>query len=201
MAYGARMFGCRTPAESSKKRTYVNDLFEDGSASVRAPLTLPLEFEAHYITNQAAYHQYALAQLKTFEAAEEAVHRAFLEILRHWDGLLAESNLQQQTWAIMRRVVISQALIDAQARLTTSDHPVHKALAKLPPKQFDAIVLRGWMNKSAEDIAWYMGVTTSTVDYHCRKARERLAQALGVTSRTKKTGRTTRKTRNQNQGE
>ncbi|MFG2586353.1 sigma-70 family RNA polymerase sigma factor [Streptomyces malaysiensis] len=76
-----------------------------------------------------------------------------------------------------------------------------KALAKLPPKQFDAVVLRGWMNKSAEDIAWYMGVTTSTVDYHCRKARERLAQALGVTSRTNKTGRTTRKTGNQNQGE
>ncbi|MCG0283992.1 sigma-70 family RNA polymerase sigma factor [Streptomyces sp. PSAA01] len=97
----------------------------------------------------------------------------------------------------MRRVVISPALLDTQARLATGDHPVHKALAKLPPKQFDAIVLRGWMNKSAEEIAWYTGITTSTVDYHCRKARERLAQALGRTSRTKKAGRTTRKTKNQ----
>ncbi|MET8012876.1 sigma-70 family RNA polymerase sigma factor [Streptomyces sp. NPDC005271] len=175
----------------------MNDHFEDGSSSVRAPLTLPLEFEAHYITNQEAYHQYALVHLKTEEAAEEAVHRAFLEILRHWNELLAESNLQQQTWAIMRRVVISQALLDAQARLINSDHPVHEALAKLPPKQFDAVVLRGWLDKNTEDIAWYMGVTTSTVDYHCRKARERLAQALNRTSRTKKAGRTTRKTRNQ----
>ncbi|MGW5450161.1 RNA polymerase sigma factor [Streptomyces asiaticus] len=173
------------------------DLFEDDSPSLGEPLALSLEFEAHYITNQEAYHQYALAYLKTYEAAEQAVHRAFIEILRHWNTLLAESNLQQQTWAIMRRVVISQALLYTQARLATGDHPVHKALAKLPPKQFDAIVLRGWMNKSAEETAWYMGITTSTVDYHCRKARERLAQALGRTSRTKKAGRTTRKTKNQ----
>ncbi|GAA3367079.1 hypothetical protein GCM10017744_077670 [Streptomyces antimycoticus] len=174
-----------------------DDLFEDDSPSLGAPHALPLEFEAHYITNQEAYHQYALVHLKTFEAAEQAVHRAFIEILRHWNALLTESNLQQQTWAIVRRVVISQALLDAQARLTTSDHPVHKALAKLPPKQFDAVVLRGWMNKSAEDIAWYMGITPSTVDYHCRKARERLAPALGRTSRTKRPGTTTRKTKNQ----
>ncbi|MEU9796389.1 sigma-70 family RNA polymerase sigma factor [Streptomyces sparsogenes] len=175
----------------------MNDLFEDGSPSVRAPLSLPLEFEAHYINNQEAYHQYALVHLKTVEAAEEAVHRAFLEILRHWTDLLTEGNLQQQVWAIVRRVVISQALLDAQARLTRSDNPVHTALAKLPSKQFDAIVLRHWMNKSTDDIAWYMGITTSTVDYHCRKARERLDQALDRSSRSKKTTRPTRKTRNQ----
>ncbi|MGW2331639.1 RNA polymerase sigma factor [Streptomyces sp. NPDC001700] len=179
----------------------MTDLFDDGSPSVRAPHTLPLEFEAHYITNQVAYHQYALIHLKTFEAAEEAIHRVFLEILRHWEDLLKEGNLQQQTWAIVRRVVISQALIDAQARLTTIDNPVYKAVAKLPPRQFDAFVMRAWMDKSSADVAWYMGVTTSTVDYHVRKARERLAHALGKPGRMKKTGRTTRKTRNQNKGE
>ncbi|WP_256987517.1 hypothetical protein [Streptomyces sp. BR123] len=79
---------------------------EDGRSPVaEAPLPLPLEFEAHYLTNQEAFHAYALAFLGTNDLAEKAVHRAFLEILRHWNALLAESDLQGQTWAIMRRTV------------------------------------------------------------------------------------------------
>jgi DNA-directed RNA polymerase specialized sigma24 family protein len=173
----------------------VNNLFEDGSLPVRTPLSLPLEFEAHYITNQEAYHQYALVHLGTFEAAEEAVHRAFLETLRHWNELLTESNLQQQTWAIVRRVVISQALLHTQATLTDSDDRLHQALAHLPSKQFDALVLRYWMRKSTDDVAWYMGITDSTVDYHCRRGRERLHQVLNRPGQVKKTDATPRRTR------
>lgn len=176
----------------------MNNLSEDGSPPVKAPLSLPLEFEAHYITNQEAYHAYALVRLGTSEAAEEAVHRAFLEILRHWNDLLTESNLQQQTWTILRRVVISQALLHAQASLTDSDNPVHQALAKLPARQFDALVLRHWLRQSNDDIAWYMGITSSTVDYHCRRGRERLAHMLHRPVRLRKSD--ARKSRKQRSG-
>ncbi|WP_309144402.1 hypothetical protein [Streptomyces sp. BR123] len=37
------------------------------------------------------------------------------------------------------------------------------------------IVLRYIAKYDTKRISWYMGVTPSTVDYHCRKARERLS--------------------------
>ncbi|MFE0201544.1 RNA polymerase sigma factor, partial [[Kitasatospora] papulosa] len=95
------------------------DVRADGSSPVAdAVQPLPLEFVAHYVTHQEAYHRYALFYLGSNDAAEEAVHRVFYEILRHWDALLAESNLQQQTWSIMRRVVISQSLMSFRKKIT-----------------------------------------------------------------------------------
>lgn len=39
---------------------------EDGRSPVaEAPLPLPLEFEAHYLSNQEAFHKFALAYLGT----------------------------------------------------------------------------------------------------------------------------------------
>ncbi|MFE7756816.1 sigma-70 family RNA polymerase sigma factor [Streptomyces sp. NPDC057429] len=144
---------------------------------VAAPLRLPLDFEAHYLMNQPVWHDYALRFLRTNEAAEEAVHRAFLEVLLHWDILLTEADLQKQTWAILRRVVMSEHLQDFRAELAAMDSGIglYPALGNLPQRQFDVMVLRFIFDFDTERIAWYLGVTPSTVDYHCRKARERLA--------------------------
>ncbi|MET9111858.1 RNA polymerase sigma factor [Streptomyces zhihengii] len=141
------------------------------------PLPLPVDFEAHYLMNQEAWHAYALHFLRTNDAAEEAVHRTFLEILRHWDALLGEPDLQQQTWAILRRVVMDECLQDYRAELVAMDSGIglYPALGKLPQRQFDVMVLRYIFDFDTKRIAWYLGVTQSTVDYHCRKARERLA--------------------------
>ncbi|GAA2265842.1 hypothetical protein GCM10010232_67610 [Streptomyces amakusaensis] len=152
---------------------------EEGHSPVAEapPRPIPLEFEAHYITHQEAYHEYALFYLRTNDAAERAVHRVFLEILRHWDALLTESDLQQQTWAIMRRTVIAEALLNFRNQLTAMDtgNGLYTALGSLSPRQFDVIVLRYIAKYDAKHIGWYMGITPSTVDYHCRKARERLS--------------------------
>ncbi|MFJ2772739.1 RNA polymerase sigma factor [Streptomyces sp. NPDC087300] len=160
---------------------------EDGSSPVaEAVLPLPLEFEALYLANQEAFHSYAFIQLGSNGAAEDAVHRAFLEILRHWDALLEESNLQQQTWAILRRVVISQTLEAFRKRLVLlrSEIGLFQAMGNLPPRQFDAIVLRHVLQYDTKRISWYMGVTASTVDYHCRKAKERLEPAVATHIKT-----------------
>ncbi|MFF8917430.1 RNA polymerase sigma factor [Streptomyces sp. NPDC015032] len=147
------------------------------SPVAEAPLPLPLEFEAHYLTNQEAFHEYALFILHTNDRAERAVHRAFLEILRHWDGLLAEPDLQEQTWRIMRRVVIDDLIGSLRENLAAMDSGIglYPALSKLPPRQFDAVVLRYIAKYDTKHIAWYMGLTPSTVNHHCRKAQERLA--------------------------
>lgn len=156
---------------------------EDGggpAADAEAVLPLPLEFEALYLATQEPFHGYALFYLSTNDAAEEAVHRAYLEILNHWNTLLEESNLQQQAWAILRRVVISQALDRFRRKLALLDGDIglYNAMCSLPPRQFDVIVLRHVMSCDTKKISWYMGVTPSTVDYHCRKAKERLQQAV-----------------------
>ncbi|MFF0737778.1 RNA polymerase sigma factor [Streptomyces chartreusis] len=158
---------------------------EDGGSPVvdaDAVLPLPLEFEALYVANQEAWHDYALFYLGTNDAAEEAVHRAFLEILNHWNALLEESNLQLQAWAILRRVVISQALASFRRKLSLlrSDIGLFRAMCSLPPRQYDAIVLRHVLRCDTQKISWYMGVSASTVDYHCRKAKERLQQAVST---------------------
>ncbi|WP_434600023.1 sigma factor-like helix-turn-helix DNA-binding protein [Streptomyces sp. A5-4] len=105
------------------------------------------------------------------------MHRVFLEILRHWDALLAESDLQQQIWAIMRRTVIAESLLSFREQLMTMDSGIglYKALGNLPPRQFDVIALRYIAKYDTKRIGWCMGLTASTVDYHCRKARERLS--------------------------
>ncbi|MGO4635013.1 RNA polymerase sigma factor [Streptomyces sp. 2RAF24] len=150
---------------------------EDGRVPVaEAPLQLPLEFEAHYLTHQEAFHEFALGILLTNERAEEAVYRAYVEIRIRWDALLGESNLQAQTWRILRRAVTDELIGGLRAELVARDSGIglYPALLKLSSRQFDAIVLRyigGWDTK---DIAWYMGLTPSTVTHHIRKAQERL---------------------------
>ncbi|MCX5449885.1 RNA polymerase sigma factor [Streptomyces nigrescens] len=160
---------------------------EDGHAPVaaEAPLPLPLEFEAHYLTNQEAFHEYALFILRTNERAEKAVHRCFLEILRHWDALLADPNLQEQTWQIMRRVIIGELIGGLREELLAreSDTELNATLARLPARQFDVIVLRHIGEYDTKHIAWYMGLTPSTVTHHLRKAQERLAPVYQRTTR------------------
>jgi RNA polymerase sigma-70 factor (ECF subfamily) len=152
---------------------------DDGRIPVaEAPLPLPVEFEALYILHQEAFHDFALAALGTNDAAERAIHRAFLEILRHWDRLSEESeDLQQEIWAIVRRTVISEELLSLREQMAALDSGsgLYAALGSLPPRQFDVMVLRYIGGHDTKRISWYMGVTQSTVDYHCRKARERLA--------------------------
>lgn len=79
---------------------------EDGSSPVaEAVLPLPLEFEALYLANQEAFHLYALLHLGSNDAAEEAVHRAALEMLRHWDALLDYSGAPpEDTLRILVRI-------------------------------------------------------------------------------------------------
>lgn len=160
---------------------------QDAPSAVDTPLRLPVDFEALYLINQEVWHRYALQFLRTNEAAEDAVHRAFLEVLQHWDALLVAPDLQQQAWAVLRRVVMHERLQDFRAELAAMDSGIglYPALGNLPQRQFDAMVLRYIFDFETTRIAWYLGVTASTVDYHCRKARERLATVYTDTYRAR----------------
>ena len=42
-------------------------------------------------------------------------------------------------------------------------------------RQLELIILRYCLRYSSRKAGWHLGITASTVDHHCRKARERLA--------------------------
>ncbi|MFH8701987.1 RNA polymerase sigma factor [Streptomyces chartreusis] len=153
---------------------------------------LPLNFQALYLADQDAFHDYAYTALGSDEAAEDAVHTAMLLVLRHWEQLLVESNMQQQVWAILREVVdefrrdredraaITKSLAEYRQGLVRLDgeQGVFDALATLPPQQFDAVVLRYILRYKPQRISWYMGIHERTVDYHCRQGKQRIERSV-----------------------
>jgi RNA polymerase sigma-70 factor (ECF subfamily) len=162
---------------------------------------LSLSFQAEYLCDQQAFHDYAYVVLGDDQAAEQAVHTALVLVRDSWDDLLVESNMQQQVWAILRGVVqeyrdraernaIAQGLDDYRQGLgqLNGDQGVFEAVIALPPQQFDAVILRYILCYKPERIEWYMGISKGTVARYCRDGKARIEQA--VPSLLKKTGYT-----------
>ncbi|TKS96376.1 sigma-70 family RNA polymerase sigma factor [Streptomyces lasalocidi] len=166
---------------------------------------LPLDFEAFYLGYQEAFHAYAEAHFGTHETAQEIVHTAFLEILAAWPELLTSKSLEQGAWAIVRRVVrdrlkpafatkspIADVLTDARnkLRMLESSSGLYEAIAELPNRQFEVIVLRYLLGYPTSKISWYLGIDERTVGHHLRRGRERLRVKLGLPEYGSKRGRT-----------
>ncbi|WP_326615285.1 hypothetical protein OG949_41045 (plasmid) [Streptomyces scopuliridis] len=166
--------------------------FQEGPLT-RPALNLPLEFEAFYLGHQELFHDYAEVQFGSRPAAEEVIHRVFREILGSWTDLLNAGNLEQQAWAIVRQTVgdqmnqegrepafvlsgpIAQALRqDQRFSEIASTTGLYEAIAKLPQRQFELIVLRYVLKYSADRVAWYLGLTGAAVDYYIDDAKDRL---------------------------
>ena len=64
--------------------------------------------------------------------------------------------------------------------ILAEDHrEVLAALAELPPRRREAIVLRYWLDLSEREIATAMGVSAGTVKSHVSRGLAELAQVLG----------------------
>ncbi len=174
------------------------------SQSMFVPLDLPLDFEAFYLGHQEAFHAYAEVHFGTWEAAEEVIHEVFLEIHAGWPQLLSGGNLEQGAWAIVRRVVhnrldregrgpafvingpiaqaLDRALLTARDKLQKmeSSSGLYEAIAELPDRQFEVIVLRYVLGYPTAKVAWYIGIDDRTVGHHLRRAKERLRLKLGL---------------------
>ncbi|MER5466653.1 sigma-70 family RNA polymerase sigma factor [Streptomyces sp. NPDC002668] len=165
---------------------------------VRTPLSLPLDYEGFYLGHQEFFHAFAEIHLGSRRAAEEVVHQVFLEILAGWDQLLQEGDLEQRTLTVLHRHVtrrleregrtpafvingpIAQNLRAVRKELEIRDGTsgLYEAIAELPPRQFNVIVLRHLLGYKTARIARFMGLDARTVDYHGRKGKERLRVQL-----------------------
>lgn len=177
---------------------------------VQDPPDLPLDFEGFYLGHQEFFHAFAEIHLGGRRAAEEVVHQVFLEILGGWTELLQQGDLEQQALAVLNRSVqrrlrgdgrppafvingpISMRLkaVRSQLEITDGATGLYEAIVELPTRQFTVITMRYLLGYDTRQIARYMGLDPRTVDYHGRKAKERLRARLHLpaTSTKKKKG-------------
>lgn len=165
---------------------------------VQAPPDLPLDFEGFYLGHQEFFHDYAEIHLGSWWIAQQVIHQVFLEILSGWEELLQQGDLEQQTLAVLHRGVTRRLEEDgrppaflingpitrnleavrSQLELSSSTVGLYEAILKLPTRQFTVIVLRYLLGYPTKRIARYMGLDTSTVNYHGYKGKARLRVAL-----------------------
>lgn len=193
-----------------------DDVWEEGvptpehgvglSQSMYVPLDLPLDFEAFYLGHQEAFHAYAELHFGTRTAAEEVVHEVFLQIHAGWAELLSAGNLEQGAWAIVRRTVHDRLELEGRAPAFVINGPIaralaatrdrlqklesatglYEAIAELPNRQFEVIVLRYLLGYPTAKVAWFVGIDERTVGHHLRRGKERLRVKLNLPDDRKK---------------
>lgn len=161
------------------------------------PAVMPLDCQAFYLGHVDAYQGYAEAVLGDSGAAWQLIHEVFLYIAVSWADLLDEPELEACAWEVLRsavayedrrrvdspsffwRITFGHAMIASRIELAGQQDEVRQAIAQLPPRQFDVMVLIYLMGRSRRDVAWLLGVHPNTVDHHRRMARCKLRELLG----------------------
>ncbi len=129
------------------------------------------------------------------QAAEDVVQDAFCGLYRHWSGLAdpasavhyVRSSVLNGCRTVLRRRASSQVshgllgqqptVSSAESAMLTGEErrAVMAALRRLPSRQREALVLRFYLDLSAEEAATTMGISPSTV----RSATARALTSLG----------------------
>lgn len=151
-----------------------------------------------------AYQHYAQLQLGDARLAGRVVHMVWLSLLKGWTRLMEEANPAESAWAHLKEAVddvlieqgresaLPQTAAFARVRRAVfedardefaameSSLGLFPAIARLPARQFDVVVLHYVLDYDTASTARIMGVTDATVRSHRGNARHRLAQDLGL---------------------
>ncbi|MFI6685574.1 sigma-70 family RNA polymerase sigma factor [Streptomyces sp. NPDC050485] len=159
---------------------------------VLAPLDLPLDFEGFYLGHQEFFHAYAEIHLGARRAAEDVVHQVFpgdpgrlgrtpagkRTGMAH-AGRPAPPRLRtapgggtQPAFVINGPIAQNLRAVRNELELTDSANGLYEAIAELPVRQFNVIVLRHLLGYKTSQIARFMGLDVRTVDYHGRNDRD-----------------------------
>ena len=150
----------------------------------------------------ALYEAHALGMIRLAhimlgdrQSAEDVVQEAFCGLYRRWSHLsdqgsavhYVRSAVLNHCRSVLRRRATSQAPRElagypeparsAEAAVLTSEErdEIMRAVRRLPPRQREALVLRFYLDMSAEETAATMGISASSV----RSATHRALASLG----------------------
>lgn len=164
---------------------------------------IPVAFWAFHHQYRRAYRRYAELQLGDASMAGQVVHLVFLSLLRGWHRLMEESNPAASAWAHLKEAVdevlmdqgrtsaMSETAAFYKVRRTVlegardefaameSTLGLYPAIARLPARQFDVVVLHYVLDYTTARTANTLGVSEATVRSHRVAARQRLAHDLG----------------------
>lgn len=155
------------------------------------------EIDDLYRAHFAEVYRYAFAVLGNHADAEDVMQTTFLNAYRaleqgvrprkpsNWLLTIASNAIKQrfrQEQSRPRQVELDDRIADTGAGSEDDDSPsvgeLLTALAKIPPQQRQAIVLREFEGRSYAEIAEILGVTTSALETLLFRARRSLTEEL-----------------------
>lgn len=168
------------------------------------PVQLPAAFWAFHRQYYSAYREYARMQLGERQTATQLTHQVFMHLAWNWTLLMEEQNPAATAWALLKEAVGQELQVQGRqaaigdtavfARVTRavleswrdelaameSALGLFQAIALLPERQFDVVVLQHVLGYDTPKTARIMGVEEGTVRSHLSHARGKLARELGI---------------------
>lgn len=173
------------------KRGNVSQVVERGPSATASDL----DFEDFYMSRYAQTVRLAALLVGNFEAGEDIAEDAFARLIERWRSIedpsaylhkvvvnLARSHGRRAV--VVRRhppePAVHAAGADEVADLGAARQPVRAALARLPRRQREAVVLRYYRGLSDAEVATAMGLSPGTVKSHLHRAMATLSEALAA---------------------
>ncbi|MEV4443266.1 sigma-70 family RNA polymerase sigma factor, partial [Streptomyces sp. NPDC049577] len=149
-----------------------------------SPPEPPLAFQAFYQRYHRVYLRYALLHLGDSKAAIEAVETVFVQLLESWGTVLSEPSVPRYAISILRQAIAAQLVMTEpagsalvatttfakvresvrnQLKVLESSLGLYAAIARLPERQLDVVLLRFVLGYEVPQVAEIMGVSCGTV--------------------------------------
>ncbi|MCB5911834.1 RNA polymerase sigma factor [Streptomyces pinistramenti] len=177
---------------------------DHGDHLAEVQYTLPTALEAFHDLYVKAYLNYAYTMLGEKEAALAVVRRCFSHLALNWAQVIRGESPEAYAWALLKarvethlrlagrssRMVEAAAFqrtaraalesVRCQFEVMETSLGLYTAIASLPERQYDVIVLLHVLGYPSDRVARIMGVKRDTVRSHRRLARRRIAKKLGL---------------------
>ena len=165
---------------------------------------LSITFEAFHATHARKWLTYAYLHTGNEAAARQVTRSAYQQLGRLWPHALRQASVEAFAWSVLKErvvewlydhqqptaltetaafAVVTQALLrecQQQFALLESQLGLYAAIARLPERQCDVIVLRHVIGYCDGQIAALLGVDDVTVRSHASRGKRKLAMALGI---------------------
>jgi RNA polymerase sigma factor (sigma-70 family) len=148
-------------------------------------------FETFYRENLARIVRACALVTLDVALAEDVAAEAFARLWSRWGqirgddhagGFVFKTAMRLCGKELRRRARRAPAGVSApdEMQRALERHDVGRALAELPLRQRQAVVLRDWAGFETSEVARMLGTKESTVRVHLARARERLRESLTV---------------------
>lgn len=165
---------------------------------------MSITFEAFLATHARKWLTYAYLHTGSEAAAREVTLSAYEQLGRLWSHALRQASVEAYAWSVLKErvvewlydhkqptaltetaafAVVAHALLrecQQQFAMLESQLGLYSAIARLPERQCDVIVLRHVIGYSDAQIGSLLGVDEVTVRSYASRGKRKLAAALGI---------------------